>query len=84
VLPGPMRRVVHAFEALILLIVTVFVAYQSFLYVQRIFRLGAVSDMARVPTWVAHSAVFVGFALMALTALYRGIALFGARRAAQH
>ena len=84
VLPGPVRRVVHAFEALILLIVTVFVAYQSFLYVQRIFWLGAVSDMARVPTWIAHSAVFVGFALMALTALYRGIALFGARRAAQH
>jgi TRAP-type C4-dicarboxylate transport system permease small subunit len=83
VLPGPMRPVVHAFEALILLIVTIFVVYQSFLYVQRIFRLGAVSDMARVPTWIAHSAVFVGFALMALTALYRGIALFGTRRAAQ-
>jgi TRAP-type transport system small permease protein len=83
-LPGPMRRVTHAFEALILLIVTTFVAYQSFLYVQRIFRLGAVSDMARVPTWIAHSAVFVGFALMALTALYRGIALFGARRAPPH
>ena len=83
-LPGPMRRVTHAFEALILLIVTTFVAYYSFVYVQRIVRLGAVSDMARVPTWIAHSAVFVGFALMALTALYRGIALFGARHAPPH
>ena len=46
-----------------------FVAWQSFLYVQRIYRLGAVSDIAHVPTWIPHSAVSVGFGLMALIVL---------------
>jgi len=74
-----MQRAVHVFETLVTLLVTTFVAYYSFLYVQRIFRLGAVSDMARLPTWIPHSAVFVGFGLMALIALYCGIVLLRRR-----
>ena len=72
---GPMQRAIHVFETIVTLLVTTFVGYYSFLYVQRIFRLGTVSDMARVPTWIPHSAVFVGFGLMALIALYRGFTL---------
>jgi TRAP-type C4-dicarboxylate transport system permease small subunit len=60
----------------VVLLVSTFTAYYSFLYVQRIFRLGAVSDIAHVPTWIPHSAVFVGFGLMALIALYRSFAFF--------
>jgi TRAP-type transport system small permease protein len=78
-MPGSMQRAVHVFETLVTLLVTTFVAYYSFLYVQRIFRLGAVSDMARLPTWIPHSAVFVGFGLMALIALYCGIVLLRRR-----
>jgi TRAP-type transport system small permease protein len=82
-LPDWLQRAIHVFEAVVLLMVTSFVAYYSFLYVQRIFRLGAVSDMARVPTWIAHSAVLVGFGAMALVALYRGLALLDRRDPAQ-
>ena len=82
-LPPPLQRAIYVFEAIVLLLVTTFVSYYSFLYVQRIFRLGAVSDMAHVPTWIAHSAVFVGFGLMALIALYRGLALLQRQRPAQ-
>jgi TRAP-type transport system small permease protein len=79
-MPGPMQRAVHVFETIVTLLVTTFVGYYSFLYVQRIFRLGAVSGMARLPTWIPHSAVFVGFGLMALIALYSGISLFRRRQ----
>lgn len=71
--PEPLQRAVYVFEAAVTLMVTTFVGHYSFIYVQRIHRLGTVSDMARVPTWIPHSAVFVGFGLMALIALYRGI-----------
>ena len=82
-LPEPLQRAVYLFEAVVILLVTAFVAYTSFLYVQRIFRLGAVSDLAHIPTWIAHSAVFVGFGLMAVMAFYRGIALIYRRHPAQ-
>lgn len=83
VLPESFQRAIYLFEATVILLVTAFVGYTSFLYVRRIFRLGAVSDMAQIPTWIAHSAVFVGFGLMAVIALYRGIALIYRRYPAQ-
>jgi TRAP-type C4-dicarboxylate transport system permease small subunit len=82
-MPTPLQRAIYVFEAVGLLIVTTFVGCYSFLYVQRIFRLGAVSDMAHVPTWIPHSAVFIGFGLMALIALYRGLALLRRPRPVQ-
>jgi TRAP-type C4-dicarboxylate transport system permease small subunit len=76
VLPKPLQRAISLFELAVVLAVSTFTAYYSFWYVQRIFRLGAVSDIAHVPTWIPHSAVFVGFSLMALIALYRSFAFF--------
>jgi TRAP-type C4-dicarboxylate transport system permease small subunit len=69
------RRAVSFFETAVTILVTSFIAYQSFLYVMRIFQLGAVSDIARIPTWIPHSAVCLGFALIALIAIDRGVAL---------
>jgi TRAP-type C4-dicarboxylate transport system permease small subunit len=82
-MPAPLQRAIYVFEAVILLVVTTFIGYYSFLYVQRIFGLGAVSDMAHVPTWIPHGAVFIGFGLMALIALYRGLALLRRPRPVQ-
>ena len=48
-----------------------FVAWQSFKYVERIYALGAVSDIAHIPTWIPHSAIAVSFGLMALIVLLR-------------
>jgi len=78
-LPPAARRAVSIFEIAVTLVVTSFVGYQSFHYVSRIFRLGAVSDIAHVPTWIPHSAVCLGFGLMALIAIDRGFALLRPR-----
>ncbi|MGE0062501.1 MAG: TRAP transporter small permease [Xanthobacteraceae bacterium] len=78
-MPPRLQLAVNAIEAIVTVVLTAFVAWQSFLYVERIFNLGAVSDLARLPTWIPHSAVFIGFALMAVIAVING--LFRARRA---
>jgi TRAP-type C4-dicarboxylate transport system permease small subunit len=72
-MPLRLQGVVSVAEAAITVVLTVFVAWQSFLYVARIYSLGAVSDLARLPTWIPHSAVFVGFALMAVIAVVNGL-----------
>jgi TRAP-type C4-dicarboxylate transport system permease small subunit len=66
VCPVVVRKAVAIAESCAMLAVTSFVAVQSFRYVERMYALGAVSDIARVPTWFPHSAVFVCFATMAL------------------
>ena len=60
-------------ETLVMFVVTGFVAWQSFLYVERIHALGALSDIARIPTWIPHSAITIGFGSMALLVVLRGI-----------
>jgi TRAP-type transport system small permease protein len=71
--PAPLRKFVAIFESLVLLAVSGFVAWQSLLYVQRIYALGAVSDIAHVPTWIPHSAIPISFAAIALIVLLRGL-----------
>jgi TRAP-type transport system small permease protein len=69
--PGPLRFAVWVFETLVFLAVAGFVAWQSFKYVERIYALGAVSDIAHIPTWIPHSAVALSFGLMVLIILLR-------------
>ena len=61
------------FETLVMLTVASFVAWQSFKYVERIYALGAVSDIAHIPTWIPHSAVAVSFGAMVLIVLLRAV-----------
>lgn len=70
--PPLVRWLVGLFEMLVMLTVCTFVAWHSFKYVERMYALGAVSDIARIPTWIPHSAVAVGFAAMVLIVLLRG------------
>jgi TRAP-type C4-dicarboxylate transport system permease small subunit len=58
---------------IVTLVVTSFVAWQSFKYVERIYALGAVSDIAHIPTWIPHSAIAISFTAMALIVLLRGL-----------
>ncbi len=69
--PAPLRFAVWVFETMVFLAVAGFVAWQSFKYVERIYALGAASDIAHIPTWIAHSAVAVSFGLMVLIVLLR-------------
>ena len=75
-LPGPLRFAVWLFETVVFVAVAGFVAWQSFKYVERIYALGAVSDIAHIPTWIPHSAVAVSFGLMALVVLLRAAQRF--------
>ena len=69
--PAPLRLSVAIFEAIVFVGVAGFVTWQSFKYVERIFALGAVSDVAHIPTWIAHSAIPISFGLMSLAVLLR-------------
>ncbi|MET0277341.1 MAG: TRAP transporter small permease [Pseudorhodoplanes sp.] len=71
--PPAVRGVVAAAESIVLFVISCFVAWQSFLYVQRIYALGAVSDIAHVPTWIPHSAIPISFAAMALIVVLRAL-----------
>jgi len=72
--PPAVRTAIGVLEACVLAAVTGFVAYHSFVYVEKIYALGAVSDIARVPTWFPHSAVVIGFCAMAVIVVVRLIA----------
>jgi TRAP-type C4-dicarboxylate transport system permease small subunit len=65
------RRIVTFAEVLLTGIVAAFVAWQSILYVRRIYALGAVSDIAQLPTWIPHSAVPLGLTLTVLALILR-------------
>lgn len=71
--PRAVRRVVAIFEMAVMLAVSAFVAWQSFKYVERMYALGAVSDIAHIPTWIPHSAIAISFAAIALIVLVRGL-----------
>jgi TRAP-type transport system small permease protein len=72
--PVRLRAVVRGFELAMFLTIASFVTLQSFYYTMRMFKLGQVSDLAEIPIWIPHAAVVVGFALMALVVLRRGVA----------
>lgn len=70
--PAFIRACVAIIEMCVMISMTLFVAIQSVRYVSKLYALGAVSDIARVPIWVPHSAVFIGFGAMALFVVIRG------------
>lgn len=71
--PRALRKAVFVFETGVMLAVASFVTFLSFSYVQRIHALGAVSDVARIPTWIPHSAIVLGFGAMSVMVVLRGI-----------
>jgi TRAP-type C4-dicarboxylate transport system permease small subunit len=71
--PPWVQKAEAVIETLVMFVVTAFVAWQSFLYVEKIHSLGALSDIARIPTWIPHSAITIGFGSMALLVVLRGM-----------
>jgi TRAP-type C4-dicarboxylate transport system permease small subunit len=69
--PPMVRLAVSLLETAVMLAIALFVAVQSFRYVERIYLLGAVSDIARIPTWIPHSAIVISFAVIALIVIVR-------------
>jgi TRAP-type transport system small permease protein len=67
-LPERLRRALQACEAALLVAVAGFVLVQSWRYSAQMFALGRTSDVAGIPMWVAHGAVFLGFVLILFSA----------------
>jgi TRAP-type C4-dicarboxylate transport system permease small subunit len=70
--PAPVQAMLRAAELALLAGLGGFVLYESASYAWRMFALGQVSNNAGIPMWLPHSAVVLGFALIALIALWRG------------
>ncbi len=65
------KRVVNIAIGLTLIGCTLFAAYQSSKVVGLYLRTGDVTPATRIPLYLPHSALLVGFVLMALAALFR-------------
>ena len=74
--PPWLQRTLQVLEALAMVVLCGFVAYQSTLYAQRMYAIGKVSDVARIPSWIPHSAIGIGFGLILLIALVRLFRVF--------
>lgn len=71
IFPAPIRAILRAAELLLLAGLGGFVMLESASYAWRIFALGQVSNTAGIPMWLPHSAVVLGFGLIAVIALWR-------------
>lgn len=71
--PASIKTTIKVVEIIVSFVVTAFVGFQSLAYVTKLYALGAVSDIIGVPTWIPHSAVFLGFFSMAAIILMRGL-----------
>lgn len=74
--PAPVQTALRIAELALMLVLAVFVLTQSFDYARRLFDFGQTSNTAHVPMWIPHSAVWVGFGLIALIALWEAIGRF--------
>jgi len=70
-LPAPWRKLVRIVELMVIAILACFVLWNSSYYVKQMFIFGRVSDMGRVPMWIPHSAVALGFGLIAVITCLR-------------
>ena len=68
-LPGPARTALQGLEVALVVVLAGFVLWHSAGYTWQMLALGRKSDGAGIPMWIPHSAVAVGFGLMALIAL---------------
>ena len=65
-LPAPLRRLVRIAELAVIITLTGLVLWNSTYYAMQMFAIGRVSDMARMPMWIPHGVVALGFGLMAV------------------
>jgi TRAP-type C4-dicarboxylate transport system permease small subunit len=75
-LPKPIQTAILAFEAIVLAAIAGFIAWQSWLVTKAMFDIGRVSDSAGIPMWIVHGLVFLGFGLVCLVVVCRGLSIF--------
>jgi len=71
--PRLFQKAFMALEMVTMFSVAAFIGLESFWYSEKLFALGAVSDILHVPTWIPHIALGIGFFAIALIVLVRGL-----------
>lgn len=72
-LPGPIGSALRLAEIVLVALLSGLVLIESSRYTAQMFALERKSDNAGIPMWVPHGAVTLGFGLIALIAVWRGI-----------
>lgn len=80
--PRWLRAFLRAAELALVVLLAGFVLVHSSSYAWRMLSLGHLSDNAGIPMWIPHSAVGIGFGLIALIALWRAVLLARGRTGA--
>jgi TRAP-type C4-dicarboxylate transport system permease small subunit len=75
-LPGGIKAVLAAAELVLILVLASLVLYVSSGYVTQMAGLDARSQNAGIPMWIPHSALVLGFGLIAVLAVLQIIQLF--------
>jgi len=70
-LPSKGQRILEMAERLLLLVLAGFTLVQSWRYTAQMAALGRTSDVGDIPMWIPHGGVALGFALIALIALFQ-------------
>lgn len=81
-LPRGLQSAIAVLEMLLVLVLMGFMVWQSGSYLERIFMLEQRSDGAGIPMAIPHSALVLGFALIALVTVWRGGRLIMSRKPA--
>jgi TRAP-type C4-dicarboxylate transport system permease small subunit len=81
--PEPVQALLRWIDLALMALLCGFVFYESSTYAYQMFRLGRLSDTADVPMWIPHGAVAVGFGLITLIAVWRGVVALMSHRAVQ-
>ena len=75
-LPGAIKALLAAAELVLILVLASLVLYVSSGYVTQMAGLDARSQNAGIPMWIPHSAIVLGFGLIAVLAVLQIIQLF--------
>lgn len=67
----PWRQIVNALTTICIVLVCTFVISQSWTVISLLFATGQQTVIARLPTWIMHSSILVGFGGMLLVVLLR-------------
>lgn len=70
-MPRPVRSALRAAEVLLVIVLAVFVVVQSGRYTMQMYSLARTSDALGIPVWTSHGLVVIGFALIAIAAVWR-------------
>ncbi|MCZ7563277.1 MAG: TRAP transporter small permease [Burkholderiales bacterium] len=82
-MPGRLRGGLRAAELVVLALLAGLTLVLSAQYAWSIFLLEQKSSTAGIPMWIPHAGVPLGFALIALVAVWRAAQTLGARRSAR-